>query len=54
MTLVAEAFYVFNWTNWSGLSGRMHDADRNPLASFGEPSGALAPRQGQVGLRFAF
>jgi hypothetical protein len=54
MTLVAEAFNVFNWTNWSGFSGRMYDADENPLTSFGEPSGALAPRQGQVGLRFAF
>jgi hypothetical protein len=54
MSLSAEAFNVFNWTNWSGYSGRMGDERGNPLANFGQPSGVYAPRQAQVGLRYAF
>lgn len=51
---VGEVFNAFNWTNWSGFGGRMNDDTGNPLASFGQPNGVLAPRQAQVGLRFQF
>ena len=52
--LSAEVFNLFNWVNWSGYSGTMNDRNGNPLASFGLPSGALAPRQAQIGIRYDF
>jgi hypothetical protein len=54
MSVSAEVFNVFNWTNWSGRFGTMRDRTGNPLANFGEPSGVYAPRQAQVGLRYQF
>jgi outer membrane receptor protein involved in Fe transport len=54
LTLTGEVFNAFNWTSFSGYAGRMQDAAGNPLANFGEPTGVYAPRQAQVGLRFAF
>jgi hypothetical protein len=50
----AELFNVFNWTNWSGYSATMRDRSGNALESFGQPSGAYAPRQAQLGLRYEF
>jgi hypothetical protein len=52
--LSAEVFNVFNWVSWSGYSGTLNDRTGNPLANFGLPSGALAPRQAQVGIRYDF
>ena len=52
--LSAEVFNLFNWVNWSGWSGTLNDRNGNQLTSFGLPSGALAPRQAQVGIRYDF
>lgn len=52
--LSAEVFNLFNWVNWAGYSGTLNDRSGNPLASFGQPNGALAPRQAQVGIRYDF
>ena len=52
--LSAEVFNLFNWTNWSGYNGTLNDQAGNRLANFGLPSGALAPRQAQVGIRYDF
>jgi hypothetical protein len=52
--LIAEGFNVFNWFNASGYNGRMYDLAGNPLASFGTPTGAYAPRQMQLGIRVTY
>lgn len=52
--LSGEVFNLFNWVNWAGYSGQIRDRSGNPLASFGLPSGALAPRQAQMGIRYEF
>ena len=52
--LSAEVFNLFNWVNWSGWSGTVNDRNGNPLASFGQPSGVLAPLQAQIGIRYDF
>ncbi|MGQ0647009.1 MAG: carboxypeptidase regulatory-like domain-containing protein [Gemmatimonadaceae bacterium] len=52
--LSAEVFNLFNWVNWSGYSGTARDRSGNALANFGLPSGALAPRQAQMGIRYEF
>ncbi len=52
--LIFEAFNVFNWFNASSYSGRKFDAAGNPLLSFGQPTGAYAPRQMQLGLRVSY
>jgi hypothetical protein len=52
--LMFEAFNLFNWFNASGYSGRRYDAAGNPLASFGQPTGAFAPRQMQLGFRVSY
>jgi hypothetical protein len=52
--LSAEVFNLFNWVNWSGYSGTLNDRNGSQLANFGLPSGALAPRQAQVGIRYDF
>ena len=52
--LSAEVFNLFNWVNWSGYNGTLNDQAGNRRADFGLPSGALAPRQAQVGIRYDF
>ncbi len=52
--LMFEAFNVFNWFNASGYFGRRLDAAGNPLASYGQPTSAYAPRQMQVGARVSY
>jgi len=52
--LSAEVFNLFNWVNWSGWGGTVNDRNGNPLASFGQPSGVLAPLQAQIGIRYDF
>ncbi|MCS7155107.1 MAG: TonB-dependent receptor [Bacteroidetes bacterium] len=54
LTLSAEVFNLFNWTNYSGFFGTRYDQRGNPLANFGQPNGTFAPRQGQLGLRVEF
>ena len=48
ISVSAEAFNVFNWDNYSGFVGRQTDA------LFGKKSGVFAPRQAQLGMRYAF
>ncbi|MEJ7812994.1 MAG: TonB-dependent receptor [Gemmatimonadaceae bacterium] len=52
--LSAEMFNVFDWTNWSSYGGQIGDRTGNALASFGQPTGAFAPRQAQLGVRYQF
>ena len=52
--LSAEVFNLFNWVNWSGWNGVLNDRNGNQLTTFGQPNGALAPRQAQVGIRYDF
>jgi len=52
--LIFEAFNALNWFNATGYNGRMTDAAGNPLASFGKPSGAYAPRQMQLGVKVSY
>ncbi|MCX7763020.1 MAG: TonB-dependent receptor [Candidatus Kryptonium sp.] len=48
LTLMVEAFNVFNWTNFGGYVGNMRSA------LFGKPTTAGAPRQVQLGTRISF
>jgi len=52
VTLLAEAFNVFNWKNYGGYNTQLDSA------SFGQPTAAsgnaYAPRSGQLGFRFEF
>jgi outer membrane receptor protein involved in Fe transport len=48
ISVSAEAFNIFNWDNYSGFVGRANDS------KYGQKSGAYAPRQGQLGLRYEF
>ena len=48
LTLMLEAFNVFNWTNFGGYVGNMKSA------LFGKPTSAGAPRQIQLGTRISF
>lgn len=48
LTLMLEAFNVFNWTNFGGYVGNMKSA------LFGKPTTAGAPRQIQLGTRISF
>jgi len=52
--LIFEAFNLFNWFNATGYFGRVYDAAGNRLATFGQPSGAYAPRQMQVGVKVSY
>lgn len=54
LELVVEAFNVFNWFNQVGFFGRKFDAVGNPLATFGKPSDAYAPRQAQLGVKVSY
>jgi hypothetical protein len=48
LELFWEMFNVFNTVNYGGYNGNMRSV------SFGQPSFALAPFQGQIGLRYDF
>lgn len=52
--LSGELFNAFNWNNYSGFFSREQDAAGHPIANYGQPNGVYAPRQGQVGIRYAF
>jgi hypothetical protein len=49
-----DAFNLFNWFNATGYNGTMHDQSGNRLLSFGNATGAYAPRQMQFGLRVTY
>lgn len=53
-SLSVEMFNVFNSVNWSGYGGTRADQAGNELLSFRQPTGTYAPRQLQVGVRYAF
>src|SRR5213083_2040304 len=48
ISVSAEAFNILNWDNYSGFVGRATDAN------YGKKSGAFAPRQAQLGIRYEF
>ena len=48
ISVSAEAFNIFNWDNYSGFVGRANDLN------YGKKSGAFAPRQAQLGMRYEF
>ncbi|HEY9187994.1 MAG TPA: TonB-dependent receptor, partial [Ignavibacteria bacterium] len=54
INVMFEAYNFFNWFNASGYSGRMKDGSGNPMASFGQPSGAYLPRTMQLGIRVSY
>lgn len=53
-SLSVEVFNLFNTVNWSGYGGRQKDLAGNALLSYGQPTGAYAPRQLQAGIRYKF
>jgi hypothetical protein len=54
-TLSVEIFNLFNTNNWSGYGGtRTNITGTTPLATYRQPTGAYAPRQLQVGVRYKF
>ena len=53
LTLMAEVFNVFNNENISAFGGQQFQGT-NPIATFGQPTGAFAARQAQVGLKVEF
>ena len=54
-TLSIEVFNLFNTVNWSGYGGtRTNLAGTQPLSTFGQATGAYAPRQLQAGIRYKF
>ncbi len=54
LSVSAEAFNIFNWDNFSGFNGRQKTAAGANLSTFSRKNGVFAPRQGQLGLRYAF
>jgi hypothetical protein len=53
ISVSAEVFNAFNWSNWSGYVAQQTDRAGNRL-NFGTPNGAYAPRQAQAGMRYEF
>jgi len=54
VTLSAEAFNLFNWSNIQGYNSREFDQAGNRIAQFTVPNAAFAARQVQVGAKVAF
>lgn len=54
LSLIAEAFNVFNTENYSGYFGVQRSAGGELRPDFGSPSGIFATRQFQLGSRFQF
>ena len=51
LSLIAEAFNLFNWVNYSSIQGVQTNAAGQPLANFGLANATFAARQAQAGLR---
>ena len=54
LSLIAEAFNVFNTENYSGYFGVQRSPTGEPRPDFGLPSGIFATRQFQLGTRVQF
>jgi hypothetical protein len=54
LSLIAEAFNVFNTENYSGYFGVQRSPTGEPRPDFGSPSGIFATRQLQLGTRLQF
>lgn len=54
VTLIAEAFNVFNFDNISTFGSQQLTAAGVPIASFGTGTGVFAARQAQVGVKVEF
>ena len=54
LSLIAEAFNVFNTQNYSGYFGVQRSPTGEPRPDFGSPSGIFATRQFQLGSRLQF
>ena len=54
LSLIAEAFNLFNTQNYSGYFGVQRSASGAPRPDFGSPSGIFATRQLQLGSRLQF
>jgi len=53
LTVMAEVFNLFNSENNSAFGGQKFSGT-NPIATFGQPTGAFAARQAQLGLKVEF
>lgn len=51
VSLSAEVFNLFNWSNNFTYGGAQFDATGKPVSTFGNPTGSFSARQGQVGAR---
>ncbi|HEY0809005.1 MAG TPA: TonB-dependent receptor [Longimicrobiales bacterium] len=54
LSVSAEAFNIFNFTNYSTWDGRMREGNGNVRTGFNTYTGVYAPRQAQVGMRYEF
>jgi hypothetical protein len=54
VSVVAEAFNVFNTQNYAGFRGQQRDASGQERADFGKPGSIFATRQFQLGTRIDF
>ena len=54
LSLIAEAFNVFNTENYAGYFGVQRSPNGEPRPDFGSPSGIFATRQFQLGTRLQF
>jgi hypothetical protein len=54
LSISAEAFNIFNFTNPSGWDGRMREGNGNLRAGYNTYTGVFAPRQAQIGARYEF
>ena len=54
VSVSAEAFNIFNFTNYSTWDGRQREGNGNVRAGFNQYTGVFAPRQAQVGMRYEF
>jgi outer membrane receptor protein involved in Fe transport len=54
VSLSAEAFNIFNFTNFSTWDGRQREGNGNIRTGFNTYTGVYAPRQAQLGMRYEF
>jgi hypothetical protein len=54
VSLIVEAFNVFNTENYSGYFGVQRNATGELRSDFGSPDGTFAARQIQLGTRLEF
>ncbi|MDB4888560.1 MAG: putative oar protein [Gemmatimonadetes bacterium] len=51
VSVSGEVFNLFNWNNTLSFGGTQFNSAGVPVTSFGQPTGAFAARQAQVGMR---